>query len=159
MSNRLFRVSGCNNEESRLLRKALYRLFHRSRLRSGDLPANIPRADIQLHVAPPRYLLSATYTRLSFALRLLRTETALFVLRSLTAFIYEENNFEKNVNLKLSSCYKLYRLLCKAEEHCLLGCFHDRINYKCILGLCTVWLYFEPTFQRMCHLYLQNSSE
>jgi hypothetical protein len=42
------------------------------------------------------------------------------------------------------------------EEHCPLGCFRGGINYRCLLGLYTVYLWLEPTFRRTYRLHLQN---
>jgi hypothetical protein len=35
------------------------------------------------------------------------------------------------------------------KEHCLLGCFHSGINYRCLLGLCTVFHKLHPSTQRL----------
>jgi hypothetical protein len=46
-------------------------------------------------------------------------------------------------------------ILCKAEERCLLGCFHECNNDECLLGYYTRWFYLEPTFRR--HISPQSS--
>jgi hypothetical protein len=42
-----------------------------------------------------------------------------------------------NSNILLTTLFSNNLSLLKFEEHCLLGCFHESISYRC-LGLCTM---------------------
>jgi hypothetical protein len=42
------------------------------------------------------------------------------------------------------------------EEHCLLGCIHGSINYRCLLGLCTMYIVHGTKSQKASIIYTNN---